>query len=253
MADRIKAIFTITFLELLRSKILFLLGFFSLMVVALSTFYGSVSIGDQIKIIKDFGIFSVSIFNVLFAVIAGGSLLQKELAKKTIYNVLGKAVYRGEFLLGKFLGITAISAVLILGMGAVLLGYIALFEQKISVALIQAFLFIFLEGIIIAAAAIFFSSIVVTPLLSGLFTLFFFVAGRSAEYILDFAALSGSTLPKVIYWFLPHLNLLYNGNDVVYGVTRSFGNLGFSTLYAVGYAGILLTLSALFFERRHFN
>jgi len=253
MVERVLAVFRITFLELLRNKILFVIPFFAVMVVSLSSFYGSVAVGDTLKIIKDFGIFSVSLFNVLFAVIAGASLLHKELAKKTIYNVLSKAVHRREFLLGKFLGISAVSIVLVVGMGSGLLLYVAFYESKLSLPLVQALFYVILEGLIISAAAIFFSSIVITPLLIGLFTFFFFVAGRSAAAMVDFAKLINASAIELCYWIIPHLDLLYAGNEAVFNILRSGQNMIYSLIYAISYSFVLLFLATIFFEKRHFN
>jgi ABC-type transport system involved in multi-copper enzyme maturation permease subunit len=190
---------------------------------------------------------------VLFAVIAGASLLQKELAKKTIYNILSKSVPRREFLLGKFFGISTISIVLVGGMGIGLLLYVACYEGKLSLPLVQALFYIILEGLIISAASIFFSSIVVTPLLIGLFTFFFFVVGRSASSMVDFAKLINSSAIQLCYWIVPHLDSLYAGNEAVFSILRSGQNMIYSLVYAVSYSFILLFLATFFFERRQFN
>jgi ABC-type transport system involved in multi-copper enzyme maturation permease subunit len=238
---------------MVRSKILVLVLFFSIGVVALSTFYGSVSVGDQVAVIKDFGLFSVSLFSVLFCVISGASLLHKELNEKTIYNILGKAVYRGEFLIGKFLGMVAIGFTLLALMGSLLTLYLFIYEGHVSVAVLQAYVFIFLELCVVSAAAIFFSSIVVTPVLSGLFTLGFFIAGRSSAQMLVFAERTDNVVMHALYWAVPHLDLLYTGNEVVYNQTRSLSNVSFSTLYVLAYCVVLLAFSSLFFNKRDFN
>jgi len=71
-----------TYRESVRSKILYSLIFFAVIVVCVSAFFGSVTIGDQVKVIKDFGLFAISLFSAAYAVISGSALLSKELSKK---------------------------------------------------------------------------------------------------------------------------------------------------------------------------
>ena len=88
-----------TFRELVRGKTLYGVIFTSAIIVAISALFGSVSVGDQLLVVKDFGLFSVSFSAVVFAVITGASLLHKELERKTVFNILSKPVNRSEFVL----------------------------------------------------------------------------------------------------------------------------------------------------------
>lgn len=254
-------VFTIakaTYRESVRSKVLYTLFFFGAILVLTSAFFGSVTVGDQIKVIKDFGLFGVSFFSVIFAVISGGSLLHKELSKKTVYNILAKPVTRWEFLLGKYIGMLMTAGIMIAIMAVSLLLFIYLFEHHFDFLLLQAALFSFFELMIVCAAAIFFSSIVVTPVLSGLFTLGVFLAGRSTEYLLYFVNGGtiegiGASILKLLYAILPHLELLNISNRVVYGKGASIEETSMAFAYALSYAGILLVLSSLIFKKREFN
>jgi len=247
-----------TYRESVRSKVLYAVLFFAVILVAVSALFGSVTIGDQVKVIKDFGLLSVSLFAVALVVISGSALLSKELQRKTIYNILAKAVYRWEFLLGKHLGlfITTVVMVFLLALGLCLFAFC--FEGRLDPLLLLGALYVLLEILIVISAAIFFSSLVVTPMLSGLFTFALFIAGRSAEYILSMqAGLNGNaaaqTVLEIIYWMLPHLNELNIANSVVYGSGVSLEHLAFSAIYALSYAAALLLLANIVFVRREFN
>lgn len=253
MIARILAITLTTYREIIRSKILYSIFFFISLVMALSTFYGNSSLGDQVKIIKDFGLMSMSLFSVAFCVIAGASLLSKELARKTVYNILGKYVYRGEFLVGKFLGMFSAAVMMILLMGVVLSLYISFFEGHLDLLLLQAYLFMLFEIFIVCALTIFFSAMVVTPALVGLFTFSVFLAGRSADQILRFADLSGTSLPRLVYYVVPHLSDMTVANEVVYGKSRSCEAIIDASLYSILYASILLLLGTWMFRKRQFN
>ncbi|MCB0338381.1 MAG: ABC transporter permease subunit [Bdellovibrionales bacterium] len=246
-----------TFRELIRSKVLYSVVFFAVLVVSVSALFGSVTIGDQVKVIKDFGLFSISFFGVCFGVISGSNLLSKELNRKTIYNILAKPVHRWEFLLGKELGLIATMTVLVSLMGLGLVGFVYVFTGAPDLLLLQACYCILLELIIVTSVVIFFSSIVVTPLLSGLFSFAVFLAGRSVQYIDQMKTFVGEgsirSLLEGVYWLLPHLDRLNISSFVVYGHAARSDFLLSALVYALGYSGILLVLASYFFKYRDFN
>lgn len=247
-----------TFRESIRSKILYSLLFFAALLVLASAFFGSVSIGDQLKVIKDFGLFSISFLSVCFVVISGSSLLYKELARKTIYNILGKSVTRWQFLLGKFLGLVITAETMLILMGAALCLLVLLMSGEISSTFVLAFLFMGLELVIVCAAAILFSTIVVTPLLIGLFTFSLFLAGRSVSlllYLIDHELVvgAGASVLKGVYYILPHLEALNISDQAVYNDPIALEQIGWAVLYVVGYSAVLLVIAQLVFARRDFN
>lgn len=143
-------------------------------------------------------------------------------------------------------------------MGLGLSLYLGLFAGHLDLSLFQAYLYIIFELMIICACAIFFSSIVVTPMLSGIFTFGAFLAGRSVAYLLQFSEdnempLLLRSISRMLYWLFPHLDKLYIGNDVVYGFSANLTDVLSSMFYAGGYAGALLVLSNLIFTRKEFN
>lgn len=247
-----------TFRESLRSKVFLLVFFFTVALLCIGTLFGSVTIGDQERVIKDFGLFALSLFTCAFVVISGSAMVFKELSRKTIYNILAKPVRRSEFLVGKFLGMYAVSLVLVVTMGAGLALYSAALSGRIDLLLWEAYLLIALEMLIVCAGVIFFSTIVVTPALAGLFAFGLFIAGRSIEYLLslisqnDSSSLLASTL-GVVYWLLPHLNQLYVGDQIVYGEALAPSFLVWAVSYSLGYSIALLSLSSIIFELREFN
>lgn len=247
-----------TFRESVRSKVLYSVLFFAALTVFASTIFGRVTIGSQINVIKNFGLFSISIFSVLFAVISGTTLLAKELSRKTVFNILAKAVQRWEFLLGKYLGMLLTALVILSLMGFGLFGYSYLYEGFFDSLILLATLHIFFELIIVCACAIFFSSLVVTPILSGLFTCAVFLVGRSRDYLLYFMESADrgelqQLLIQAIYNMLPALDKINITNLVVYGKGASPTGVLASFAYATGYAAILLILSHFIFRRRDFN
>ena len=248
-----------TFRELVRGKTLYSVIFISAMIVAVSALFGSVSVGDQILVVKDFGLFSISASAVVFAVITGASLLHKELERKTIFNILSKPVKRWEFVIGKFLGMYCTQLIFLLLSSLVLCIFASFYNSHFDSNLLIASAFIALELLIVCASTLFFSALVVTPALSGLFSLGFFLAGRSVDYILSFiqqqeipdGIISNSL--KGVYYLLPHLPQLNISNDVVFGIIPGLNYIAWTALYALSYASALLILASILFSRREFN
>lgn len=245
-----------TYREAVRNKILYSVIFFAFVLVGVSAFFGSVSIGSQERVIKDFGLFSLSFFGAIITILSGITLLNKEVKQKTIYNILSKPVARWQFILGKHLGLTSTVITLLLGMGVSLVVFSACFEGRIDWLLFQALYFVSLEIAVIAAIAIFFSSVVVTTTLTGIFTLGFYIAGRSIAYLNyfvsnpDFGSPALTGLIKVLYWIVPDLSVFSVEDQLVYGVAASSGQFGLALIYALSYCSIALFFAALIFEKR---
>ena len=103
---KIYAIALNTFREAVRNKILYSVLAFAVLLVAISALFGSVTIGETQRVIKDFGLFALSFFGAISTIICGVSLLNKELKQKTIHNIISKPVARWEFIVGKYLGLS---------------------------------------------------------------------------------------------------------------------------------------------------
>jgi ABC-type transport system involved in multi-copper enzyme maturation permease subunit len=240
--------------EAVRNKLLYSILLFAVLVVAVAALFGSVSIGDQMKFVKDFSLMSVSLFGVAIAVMLGVSMLNKELGRKTIYNILSKPVARWEFIVGKFLGLLA-TLVLVVGlMTTALLAIVAAFEGRIDWTLALSGGMTVLELMILVAVALFVSAIVVTPTIAGLVTAAAFIAGRCAGYLDYFVGadqpLVLRSLAKALYWILPHLDRLNVANQVAYGDAVAPAYVMTVGAYAFAYSGILLLLAIFMFSRR---
>lgn len=245
-----------TFREAVRNKILYSVILFAVVIVAVSALFGSVTLGSQTKVIKDFGLFSLSFFGAIITILSGVSLLNKELKQKTVYNILSKPVQRWQFILGKHLGLTCTVSVLVAIMGLGLVCFVSLMEGKLDVLLIQGVLFTMLEVAVVAAVSIFFSSLVVTTTLSGLFTLGTYIAGRSITYFKFFMEQGDNydpilaTVLKIFDWILPDLSLFNFSDLLVYGQSPTPADLTYAIIYCLGYSIAALTLATIIFERR---
>ena len=99
--------------EALRNKVLYSILAFAALVVGVAALFGSASIGNQMKFVKDFSLAAISLFGVVIAVTLGVSMLSKELGRRTILNILSKPVARWQFIVGKFAGLAATLAIVV--------------------------------------------------------------------------------------------------------------------------------------------
>lgn len=118
---RIYAIALNTYREAVRDRVLFGVLVLAAAVLALTLALGELSLDQQMRVVTDLGLASISLFSVIVAIFLGSSLLYKEIERKTLYVILPKPIARYEFLLGKYFGIVATVGVFIAIMGALLL------------------------------------------------------------------------------------------------------------------------------------
>ncbi|CAN5413991.1 hypothetical protein BH09SUM1_BH09SUM1_28440 [soil metagenome] len=112
--NKIFAISFNTFKEAVRNRILYVLLFFSVIIMFGAWIASTLSIDDQNKIIRDFGVGAINIISLLIAVFVGIGLVYNDLDKKTIYTVVSKPISRWQFIVGKYFGLMLTIAVNVL-------------------------------------------------------------------------------------------------------------------------------------------
>jgi ABC-type transport system involved in multi-copper enzyme maturation permease subunit len=252
---KIRAIAGITFKEAKRDRILYLLFFFAAVAIIASRVLAILTVGDRVKIIKDVGLASISIFGVLMAVLIGTSLVYKEIDKKTIFTLLSKPLHRAQFILGKFFGLVLTLFVMTVGMGLIFLAITYLYTYRAEWTMLVAIAYIFLELVLITAVAILFSSFS-TPILSSIFSLAFYLIGHLSWglelLIKKMKAGVGRTAAQLFYTFLPDLENFNFKTEVVHGLPIPARIYLYSLLYGVCYTAFILALAILIFRRRDF-
>src|SRR4026209_1168598 len=160
MMGRITAIARNAFREAVRDRVLYNLVLFVLLLTAASIFIGELSGGQERKIIVDLGLSAMLLFGVFIAIFVGVGLVYKEIERRTVYSIFSKPVGRGEFLLGKYLGLclTLLVNVAVMGAGVSL----ALIDVKrgwdpLALSVWPAILLIYVELMILTGVALLFS------------------------------------------------------------------------------------------------
>ena len=158
---RIATIARNTFREAVRDRVLYNLVLFVLLLIAAAIFIGELSGGQERKIIVDLGLSAMLLFGVFIAIFVGVALVYKEIERRTVYAIFSKPVGRGEFLVGKYLGLclTLLVNVAVMGTGVSLaLIYVSRGWDPLVLKIWPAILLIYVELMLITGVALLFSS-----------------------------------------------------------------------------------------------
>jgi len=245
-----------TFREAIRDKVLYSLLFFAIVMIGISVILDNLTVGEKTKILKDFGLASIAIFGVMIAIFVGIGLVYKEIERKTIYNILSKPIHRYQFILGKYLGLVMTLLVEVAIMTIAFLSMLYFYEGSIDFFLFYAIGMIFIELMIVTAFALLFSSFS-TPILSGLFTLSFYIIGHLTADLLELGQRSDSLFLKyfteIFYYILPNLECFNIKAQVVYHLPIEEGYFCLAFFYGVFYILLILLISIVIFQKRDFK
>jgi ABC-type transport system involved in multi-copper enzyme maturation permease subunit len=253
--NAIVAIALNTFREAIRDRILYLLLAVALVLIAVSHFVSLLTVGSEVKIVKDLGLSAIAFFGLLTAVFVGVSLVFKEIDRRTIYTLLAQPVRRWQFVCGKFAGLSLVLGSSVVLTGAALLAAVAL-KGESPFALLPAIALIFVELELIAAFAVLFSSFT-NPILAAVGTVATYVVGH-LSWSFDLlerrmAGETGKAICRSLHAVLPNLDRLDVKASVVHGLALPPGYFGAALIYGVSYAVLIVILACLVFERREFN
>lgn len=246
-----------TFREAVRDRILYNLVLFVLLITASAIFLGELTAGHEARMIVNLGLSALLLFGAFISIFVGVSLVSKEIEKRTVYAIFSKPVSRGEFIVGKYLGLclTLLVNVVIMGVG-VSLALLFVKGGSLAFTIWGTILLIYFELIIVTAAAILFSSFS-SPALSALLTFFVFIIGHFSAALRELAGSAGSSSAKLafdaVYYVLPNLSHFEFIRNAAYGDIPSAAMLAGTGAYAVVYSIVLLTITVLVFSRRNFK
>jgi ABC-type transport system involved in multi-copper enzyme maturation permease subunit len=256
---RIAAIARNAFREAVRDRVLYNLVLFVLLLIVGAIFLGELSGGQERKVIIDLGLSAMLLFGVFISIFVGVGLVYKEIERRTVYAIFSKPIGRGEFLLGKYLGLclTLFVNVVIMGAGVSLaLIYVRRGWDPLALRIWPAILLIYVELMILTSVALLFSSFS-SPALSALLTFFIFIIGNFSADLKNLTTSMGSTgarwLFGGLYYLLPNLTNYSYITSAAHGQTPGTTTVLAALLYAVIYISVILAAATLIFKRRNFK
>ena len=256
---RVAAIARNAFREAVRDRVLYNLVLFVLLLTAGAIFLGELSGGQERKVIVDLGLSAMLLFGVFISIFVGVGLVYKEIERRTIYAIFSKPVGRGEFLLGKYLGLclTLLVNVLVMGAGVSLaLVYVSRGGDPLAINIWPAILMIYVELMILTSIALLFSTFS-SPALSALLTFFVFIIGHFSADLKSLAtstaSMSARWLFAGLYYLLPNLSNYSYITPAAHGQTPDAVGILAAILYATIYIAVVLAVATLVFSRRNFK
>lgn len=248
---RILAVAQNTFREAVRDKVLYVLLFFAASTVLGSKALGWISIGQDIKIVKDISLAAVSIFGVLIAIFVGTNLIYKEIDKRTIYTIICRPMARYEFILGKYLGMAFLLGIVTIVMTLVTAAYVLFLGGTIDATFFLAVVLIYWELLLITALAVLLSSLT-SPILGAIIVFSAFIVGHATGILIDlpdhFEGTVAEKILAIVYYILPNLSNFNIRAEAANGVPVAPAYVVWSMIYGTVYTVMLLVLASLAFE-----
>ena len=244
------------FLEAIRDRILYIIGLFTVLMVAAVRLIPELSVGTEDKIILDFGLAVINILGLIVTVFVGTGLVNKEIEKRTVYILVAKPLSRSELIIGKHIGLSGVLAVLLMAMTVIygLILSLSGIDYPVGSILVTV-IFIFIQLSLLTAVAILFG-VFTSSLLATLFTFGIYLMGNLSRDLVNLGDLSDNPeikkLMMGLYVVLPDLSRLDLKNDAVYGLLPSMDNLFTNLAYALLYTMLLLSITIAMFARREF-
>lgn len=249
---RLQAIAANTVREAIRNKVLYALLFFGVLLIGIGVLVSSLSYVEADRILQSVGLSSLRLFGAAIAIFVGVGLIHKEVDRRTIFTILSKPVSRGEFLIGKFLGLVATLWMQVAIMGAAFVAVSWLAGAPLDRGHAWAIVLAAMELAVLVATATFFSAFT-TPMLASLFTAGFFVVGHVTRDLAQLGAQSQSPAIEAITAGLQKAIDLEGFNlttQAVHQLPFTAGEVLWPIVLAFFYVGTLLTVATLIFERR---
>lgn len=253
---RVWAIATNTVREAIRSKLLYTLLFFAILLIGTGVLVSLLSYVERERIVQDVGLSAIRLFGMGIAIFVGVGLIHGEVERRTIYTILSKPLSRSEFLLGKYVGLV-LAIWLQLGiMSAAFVLVSWLTGAPLDAGHAAAIGLIAVEMVVIVAVATLFSAFT-TPLLASLFSVGIYIVGhltRDLRQLGQQADLEvARTATAILHYALPDLESFNLTIQAVHGLPIAAGEIWWPVLQGVGWAALLLVLATTIFERRDFR
>ena len=255
MIGRSYAIAVNTFKETIRDRVLSVIVVFALAMIAASLWLASISLDEQARMMKDFGLAAVTLFGLVVAVFAAGNLVRKEMEKRTVFVLFSKPVSRAAFVTGKFVGLCGTMALVLAGMGLFLFVLVWMVAGQASGTVLLAVMMIYVQLLAVMAVTIFFSTLG-SAILAAVLGICVFVAGQLSHNVLALTRLGKNPLTEALSWVVYVLIPNFAAVDVKAGAvgeqTLAWGQICAWVVYLLAYIVVALALATVIFRRKEF-
>ena len=245
-----------TMREAIRSRVLYTLLFFAVVLIGTSVLLATLTYVEGQRILQSVGFAAIRLFGAAIAIFVGIGLIHREVERRTIYTILSKPISRAEFLVGKYLGLVATIWLQLAIMGAAFAAVSLLTGAPLHAQIGIALGLAAVELALIVALATLFSSFT-TPMLAALFTTGLYAIGHLSRDLRDFGGRSESEVVRLasqgLYRILPDLESFNFTTQALHALPIPSSEILLAVVYGFGYSALLLLLGVVVFERRDFK
>jgi ABC-type transport system involved in multi-copper enzyme maturation permease subunit len=270
LAPKISAVALATFKTEVAQPIFTILALFGGIFILASIFIPYFTFGDDIKMYQEAGLTVIRVLGIFLAVWAASKSIAEEIEGRTALTVLSKPIGRVQFVLGKFLGITAAVGLLIVVLGVWFTIWTSfkpiydtyeaserIYDWKVCFSYIMAnlpaLILIFMECIVFVSISVAISTRVgILP--NFLICFAIYVLGHLTPTLVA-AKQTGSIeqvafVGRLIAIIFPVLDNFDSSTAVMTSTVIPFNYLAWAGLYTLLYGTIMLLLSLLLFQDR---
>jgi len=266
-----RTILTISLLTLregLRYRLIYGVLVFTLLFMGISVLISGMFMRDILKIILDLCLSAVSAGGLLVPFFLAITMLSKDIEQKTIYTVLAKPISRTNYILGRYFGLTLLTATV---MG--ILTVASLFTVWAAMAIFNSAFFtsLSLPSILLSSVLAFFGVLVLnstvvlwccittSSLLATLLTIATYMVGQTVEDMVRFIAakIPGVEITPLVQkvvnitlYVFPNLAAFDVKQLAAHGLAIPLQETVLLVVYALSYITIMLATASLIFQRR---
>jgi len=245
-------IFKTAYYDIKRGRVYQVLLLFVFLMLASSNVFAFFTRGEEIKIIKDFGLMSINLFGILFILFGLSRHLPREIEDKTIYTILTNPVTRTHILIANLCAYLYALLIGFLIMTAIFYSILYLKEGGLDPLMAKGIILIYMKVLVFSTLVLFFS-VVFSPLLTIAFSLFLYIAGHLTNYfssLADQKNFLGWILLKGLYTILPNFENFNCSDSLVLGTDVSWRYIGLAGIYSLFYGTAIFLLTCILFKRR---
>lgn len=242
--------------DAIRSKVLYVLLFFAILLIATSATLSTLSYIERDRILQDVSLGAIRFFGAAIAIFVGVGLVHREVDRRTIYTILSKPVDRSAFIAGKYAGLVATLWALLAVMSLCFVLTSLGSHAPLDAGHAKALALIAVELAVVVAFATLFSSFS-TPFLAGCYSLGIYLIGHMTRDLLAIGQTAQSefaqALTRWVHRIAPDLEAFNRSIEAVHGLPIPGAEVAWSAVMGVAWIAGFLLVAVLAFERRDFR
>jgi ABC-type transport system involved in multi-copper enzyme maturation permease subunit len=260
----------ITFKEGIRNKAVYGISVFALIMMVANLLISGMIMREVGKVSVDIALSSISFLGLLLVLFVGINLLAKDLDKRTIYMVLARPISRGEYIVGKFLGmvlliVVSISILSLFAVASIFLvkmSYPDYFQRFSWPMIFLSISFTTLSLILLSALSFLFASFASTSFISLILTIAAYIIGHSMTDVKALVEAPQSVgiqvspltvkVVQIAYYIFPNLSIFDIKTQAAHDLAIPMSYIFLAVSYGLVYTCIAIILASLIFRKREF-